>query len=148
MKAFDEPTDLMQFLLPYPDHVQKLMLDGRMKLLLMLQPIVEMHYDATTAVCAGFSTTGDLKGLFVNLAAFANHVTLVFAQGARLDDPQHRLKGAGAQVRHIRLTSLEMLDDPYIRGLIENSWENAPKPDRAPAYQIVTKIYAGPKRRP
>lgn len=143
-----EPTDLIEYLLPYPDHVQHLMIDGRMKLLRMLSPIVEMHYDATTAVCAGFSTTGDLKGLFVNLAAFAHHVTLVFAYGALLDDPEKRLKGEGKQVRHMRLLNLEMLDDPYILGMIENARANAPLPIDPITTRIVTKVYAGPKRRP
>ena len=58
-------TDLETFLIPYPEHVRSLMIEGRALLLSRLQPIIEMHYDATSAVCAGFSTTGDLKGLFV-----------------------------------------------------------------------------------
>jgi hypothetical protein len=28
--------------------------------------VVELHFDATSAVCAGFAFTGDLKGAFVN----------------------------------------------------------------------------------
>lgn len=124
------------------------MLQGRKKLLDYLQPIIEMHYDATSAVCAGFSTTGDLKGLFVNFAAYAKHVTLVFMHGAKLNDPEKRFKGEGKQVRHIRLSGLADLDDPYIVSLISEARANAIEPKEPITHRIVLKIYEGPKRRP
>ncbi|MEP6754319.1 MAG: hypothetical protein ABJA67_02370 [Chthonomonadales bacterium] len=117
-------------------------------LLSTYRPVVELHYDATVAVCAGFSYTGDLKGLFVNLAAYSDHVTLVFYWGAKLNDPEARLKGEGKQVRHLRLVDLDTLRDPYVVRLIQQASDNAPRPDGEIIERIVNKVYAGPKRRP
>jgi len=141
-------TPLEQFLQPYPDDVQRTMLEGNAILREMLQPVNEMVYDATSAVGAGFSYTGDLKGLFVNLAAYSKHVTLVFGRGKFLDDPLKRLKGEGSQVRHVRLASVEDLRDPYISGLIRQASEAAPRPVGPVIPTVVVKVYNGPKRRP
>ena len=140
--------DLESYLTPYPPHVQDLMLEGRELLLNMYRPVVELHYDATAAVCAGFSYTGDLKGLFVNLAAYSDHVTLVFMWGAKLNDPEGRLKGEGKQVRHMRLVDLDTLRDPYVVELIQQASDNALRPEGEIVERIVNKVYAGPKRRP
>jgi hypothetical protein len=142
------PTDLVSFLAPYPPEVQRLFLAGRELLLRRLRPVVELHYDATSAVGAGFAYTGDLRGLFVNLAAFADHVTLVFAWGVKLRDREGRLRGGGNQVRHMRLADLRMLRDPYVLDLVDQAAANAPRPDGKVKHAIVVKVYEGPKRRP
>jgi len=142
------PTELVTFLAPYPAEVRKLFLDGRSFLLRRLRPVVEMHYDATTAVGAGFSYTGDLRGVFVNFAAFADHVTLVFMWGVKLKDREGRLRGEGKQVRHMRLAGMEILRDPYVLDLVDQASANAPRPEGKVKHAIVVKIYKGPKRRP
>ena len=142
------PTELVTFLAPYPPEVRKLFLDGRSFLLRRLRPVVELHYDATTAVGAGFSYTGHLKGLFVNFAAFADHVTLVFMWGVKLKDREGRLRGEGNQVRHMRLAGMETLRDPYVLELIDQASANAPRPEGKVKHAIVVKVYKGPKRRP
>jgi hypothetical protein len=143
-----QPAELVSFLAPYPPAVRELFLAGRSLLLRRLEPVVEMHFDATSAVCAGFAFTGELKGAFVNLAAYADHVTLVFGWGAALKDPQGRLRGGGKQVRHMRLAGLETLRDPYVLALIDQAAERAPRPESKVRSAIVVKVYAGPKRRP
>jgi hypothetical protein len=142
------PTELVSFLAPYPAQVRDLFLAGRSLLLRRLRPVVEMHYDATSAVGAGFAYTGDLKGLFVNLAAFSDHVTLVFAWGVKLKDRERRLRGEGNQVRHMRLASLESLCDPYVLDLVDQASANAPRPEGKVKNAIIVKVYKGPKRRP
>ena len=125
------------------------MLEGRAYLLAQVEPVIELHYDATSAVCAGFAYTGDVKGLFVNLAAYADHVTLVFAHGVGLDDPEGRLNGSGSQVRHMRLAGMDSLRDPYVKALVAQASDRAPRPkDGVERSSIVNKVYAGPKRRP
>ena len=124
------------------------MLSGRESLLKQLGPASELIYDATSAVCVGYSYTADVKGLFVNLAAYPKHVTLVFSYGAFLDDPAGVLKGEGKQVRHVRLSGIEHLEDPYLKALILLAEEQAKRPPVfIPARQIF-KVYSGPKRRP
>jgi hypothetical protein len=143
-----EPMELVSFLTAYPPPVGELFLAARALLLRDLTPVVELHYDATSAVCAGFSYTGDVKGLFVNLAAYADHVTLVFPWGANLKDPERRLRGGGKQVRHMRVTGVETLRAPYVKDLIAQARGLAPRPDDKVEHRIVVKVYGGPKRRP
>lgn len=140
--------DLVKFLLPYPEHVQETMLTGRDVLKRKLRPCCELDYDATSAVCVGFSFTGDVKGLFVNLSAYPKHVTLVFANGVELADPEMRLKGESKQVRHIRLKQVEDLNDPYIHDLIIEAQDRAIRPKIELSPQTIVKSYKGPKRRP
>jgi len=143
-----EPVDLVTFLAPYPPSVRDVFLEGRALLLRRLQPVVELHYDATSAVCAGFAYTGDLKGNFVGLAAYADHVTLIFPWGVKLRDREGRLRGEGKQVRHVRLAGVETLRDPYVLQLVDQAAANAPRPESKVRHAIVVKVYEGAKRRP
>lgn len=144
----DAPDALIEFLAPYPPHVRDAMLEGREILIELLDNPSELVFDATSAVCDGFAYTADVKGCFVNLAAYSNHATLVFGHGAALDDPLERLKGEGKQVRHLRMKGAEDLRDPYVRDLILQAERNAPRPDLPKPATLVVKVYAGPKRRP
>ena len=45
-------------------------------------------------------------------------MTLFFLKGVKLVDPESLLQGKGNQVRSIRLTSPEHLDDAKVRGFI------------------------------
>ena len=144
----DEPVELIEFLAPYPTQVQDQALRARKFLFDLLSPVTELHFDATAAVCAGFAYTTKTQEIFVNIAVYSDHITLVFGYGATLNDPQHRLKGEGSRVRHIRLKSDEDLKDPYVLDLIRQSSEAAKgRFDPAPPSRII-KVYSGPKRRP
>ncbi|HEY3783000.1 MAG TPA: DUF1801 domain-containing protein [Fimbriimonadaceae bacterium] len=140
--------ELINFLAPYPDHVVEIMLECRSILLKMLSPIIELQFDATAAVCDGFSYLPNAKGVFVNTAAYSDHATLIFGYGAGLNDPEGRLKGGGKQVRHIRLKSSEDLNDPYVIGLIQQASATATRHADEVVPEVIVKIYEGAKRRP
>ena len=145
----DNPQDLTSFLAPYPPEVRTLVLEGRQFLLDLLSPVNEFHFDATAAVCAGFGYTVKVREVFVNLATFANHVTLVFQWGVRLNDPAKRLSGEGNQVRHLRLIDgMETLRDPYVLELIQQASDAAPRSSEPFVPTVIVKLYQGPKRRP
>jgi hypothetical protein len=143
-----EPVELIEFLAPYPPEVQELALAARLRLLDLLGPISEIFYDAMSAVCSGFTFTGEVRDNFVNLAVYSDHVTLIFPHGAKLEDPLQRLKGTGTQVRHIRLVGLETLADPYVVDLIRKAEAMAPRPAEPVEPRTVVKVMKGPKRRP
>ena len=50
---------------------------------------------------------------------YTSWVNLGFYQGAELPDPTGLLEGTGAKLRHIKVRSLDAIDDPAIRVLIE-----------------------------
>jgi hypothetical protein len=143
-----EPTELKEFLIPYPADIQELTLAGRMLFLKMLYPVSEIFYDANSAVCSGFTYTDKATGNFVNLAVFADHVTLIFPHGINLSDPGQRLKGEGNQVRHIRLAGLETLEDPYVVNLVLQASEQAVRPLEPLEPDTIVKHMKGVKRRP
>jgi hypothetical protein len=75
-------------------------------------------YDAYNALAIGFGAGGGRKGLFIHLPVYPRWVNLGFHEGARLDDPEGLLVGAGSSVRHIRLSSGEDITRPTIDALI------------------------------
>jgi hypothetical protein len=65
------------------------------------------------------------SGVF-SLVLYPRWVRFFFLEGAAIDDPEGRLEGGGNQVRSIRLDPrAEILDDPYIRGLMRQALNNA-----------------------
>jgi hypothetical protein len=143
-----EPTELVEFLSPYPPDVQELALQARLRLHELVGPASDLLFDATTAVCAGLSYTGDYRHNFINIAVYAKHVTLIFPWGVRLTDPHGLLKGTGSQVRNIRLAGTETLRDPRVVDLIEQAANGATRPPEPIAPIKYVKVYKGPKRRP
>ena len=143
-----DPVELREFLTPYPLEVQDLALSARALLLDLLSPVSEIHYDAISAVCAGYTYTEKVTDNFFNLAVYGGHVTLIFPWGAKLHDPERRLKGDGSRVRNIRLTNLEMLKDPYVLDLIDQASAMAVRPAVPIVHRVIVKVMKGPKRRP
>jgi hypothetical protein len=54
-------------------------------------------------------------------------VNLGFYKGANLDDPNGLLEGAGKLLRHIKIRSLEDINQPGIRALIKQALEERQK---------------------
>jgi hypothetical protein len=144
----EPPTELIEFLKPYPDEVQQVALRAREALAEMLGPASEVFYDAVSAVCSGFTYTDSVTGTFVNLAVYSDHVTLIFLWGVNLDDPECRLKGEGTRVRHIRLAGIETMRDPYVAGLILQAEAKATRPEPPIEPRRIVKVMNGKKRRP
>lgn len=142
------PRELTGFLAPYPPSVKRCMREGRSILAAQFPLATELIYDATSAVGVGYSYTADLKGLFVNVAAYAKHVTLVFMWGVKLADPRGLLLGEGKRVRHLRLNRADDLRNPEIVALLRQAEAQALRPKEPIAPSTIVKVYAGAKRRP
>ena len=139
---------LLEFLSPYPIEVQELALAARAAALPMFEHVSEIFWDATQAVCLGFTFTHSTKENFFNFAVYANHVTWIFPWGIKLVDTEKRLKGEGNQVRNLRLLSIEMLNDPYVLDLIKQAEAIAVKPAEPLLSIQIVRVMNGPKRRP
>ncbi len=145
---FREPTELIEFLEPYPGQVVDLALQARLVLLEMYWPVSEIYYDANSAVCSGFTYTGRVSDNFVNLAVYADHVTLIFQKGVHLNDPHGLLKGGGNQVRHIRLAGIETLRQAAVIELLSLAAIQAPGSRGGTEPTVIIKVMKGRKRRP
>lgn len=144
----ENPSSLVEFLAPYPPEVQQLCLSARLKILELFGPMSEVFWDATQAVCSAFLFTNDHRDALFNLAVYPKHVSLIFHTGVQLQDPEQRLRGEGKRVRNLRLTSLEVLDDPYVIGLVTQQLSFAKKPLTPVEPMQIVKVMNGPKKRP
>ena len=57
-----------------------------------------------------------------SIVLYPRWVRFFFLEGVAIDDPENRLEGTGNMVRSIRLDErAAILDDPYVRGLIQQA---------------------------
>ena len=75
-------------------------------------------YDNYNALVIGFAASDKPSRAILSLAVYPRWVTLFFLTGIDLPDPHHLLQGSGNQVRSIRLTAVDTLDDPRVDALI------------------------------
>ena len=83
----------------------------------------ELVYDNYNALVFGFSPSDRSSEAFLSVAGYPRWINLFFLRGVDLDDPTHLLKGAGKQVRSIRLGSEHRLTDPAVHALIAQAIE-------------------------
>ncbi|HEX8364527.1 MAG TPA: hypothetical protein VF603_04495 [Allosphingosinicella sp.] len=77
-----------------------------------------MVYDNYNALAIGFGSSHKVSRAVLSLAVYPRWVNLFFLHAAALPDPQGRLRGTGSKVRHVRVLTVEALDDPAIDALI------------------------------
>jgi hypothetical protein len=107
-----------------------------------------MIYDNYNGLVMGFSPNDRPSDAVLSVLAVADHVTLCFLQGAKMDDPYGLLKGGGTTVRHVRLKSPEDLGDAKIAHLIDIALASArvPMTDGRTGRMYVKSVSA--KQRP
>ncbi|MEQ1831273.1 MAG: hypothetical protein ABL921_35330 [Pirellula sp.] len=147
MTEADALSQLQEFLSFYPDDVQEIAMECRRILLERVGPATEIFWDATNAVCLGFSYTDNVSENFINLAVYPKHVTLIFPNGVKHDDPHRVLRGEGNRVRNIRLTGPETLSLPSVRDHIMQAKEIAFRGEEQ-EFGFIVKVMNGPKKRP
>ncbi len=107
---------------------------------------VEMVYDNWNGLVIGFGPTERPSEAILSLLLLPEHVTLCFLNGAALRDPDKLLRGSGNQVRHIRLSDPDHLDQSDVNSLIEQAVAKSVKPIAGPGRLIIKSI--SPKQRP
>jgi hypothetical protein len=108
----------------------------------------ELVYDSHNALVFAFGPTAKASELVISIAGYPNWVTLFFARGKALEDPQGLLEGTGAAMRSIRLAPFSVLRSRPVRALIRRALAaQADSFKQAPALTTVVKAIS-PKRRP
>lgn len=79
----------------------------------------------THALSSVYSVSVRLKHAFCHIAVYTNHINLGFNQGVDLDDPEGLLKGTGAKIRHVPISSEEDLKNPALIFLISEAVQHA-----------------------
>ncbi len=89
---------------------------------------VELVYDNYNALVIGFGPSERASDAVFSLAIYPKWANLFFLRGAKLKDPNRLLQGRGNVVRHLRLTSPALLDEPGVRDLMERAMAETPVP--------------------
>jgi hypothetical protein len=81
----------------------------------------ELVFDNYNALVFAFAPVDSSSAAFLSVAAYPRWITLFFAQGATLSDPDGLLTGAGKRIRGLRLKSAKDLNLPEVQALIEQA---------------------------
>ncbi|HWD87383.1 MAG TPA: DUF1801 domain-containing protein [Mucilaginibacter sp.] len=148
----EEVSDLVKFLLPYPDKVKASALWMRDFVWDLYPDTNELIYDNYNAVAFGWSPTDRAGGVFCSIAVYSNHVNFGFNKGSDLDDPAKMLTGDGTQYRYITIKNKADFEEWYIKQLLEEAYQNSlkdMKPMKDPIKgQTIVKSVSPVKRRP
>lgn len=112
-------TTVESFLADYTPPVQEIALKLR-------EIVLEMMPDAVEQVdvpgkLLGYGTSATYAGTVFVIMPLKDSVNLGFARGAHLDDPDKLLRGTGKNARHIKFTSIEKIDTPALRQLLQTA---------------------------
>ena len=114
-------AELDSFIAKYTSNVAAQAHAGIAKMRKRLPNATVLVYDNYNALAVGFASDEKVSNVILSITAYPRWVTLFFMYGVRLDDPDGLLEGSGSQVRSVRLSAPEMLDDPRIEALIANA---------------------------
>ena len=106
----------------------------------------ELAYDNYNFFVLGYGPTERPSDAIVSLASDANGTSLFFLQGARLPDPKKVLGGSGNQVRSMRLPTLELLDRPEVKALLEAAVAAARAPFPKGKGQLIIRSVSAKQR--
>lgn len=106
-----------------------------------------LAYDNYNALAVAFGAGERMSEIVLSLAVYPRWVSLFFARGVELPDPDGMLAGDGGKMRHIRLSDPEMLADPRIETLIAAALAIAePRIDTSAPGRLVIKSVAAKQR--
>jgi hypothetical protein len=91
---------------------------ARGKVRKLLPGAIELVYDNYNALALAFSTTEKAGDIILSVALYPKWVSLFFAQGASLPDPERLLRGSGSRIRHVVLQPVELIETAGVKDLI------------------------------
>ena len=148
----EEITDLIKFLMPYPDHVQQTALWLRDFIWTLYPESNELIYDNYNALAFSLSLTDKAGEVFCSMAVFAKYLNFGFNRGSEIPDPYNILTGNGSLYRYITIKNINDFLEKEIKLLLQNAYANAIsrlKPGQQFIKgQTITKSISPVKKRP
>ena len=118
-------NDLDTFIAKFSPDVAATIRLARAWMRLRLPGAIEFVYDNAYALVIGYGPNDRPSDALFSIAAYSDHVSIVFIWGATLEDPQELLHGDGNQVRHVRLDGAAMLNSRPFRALVTAAVEDS-----------------------
>lgn len=110
-------TTLDEFLAPYTPSVREMALKTRDLVLSLFPDAVEQIDVPGKLLGYGWDTT--YAGTVCVIMPLKDSVNLGFARGTSLPDPEGLLEGTGRRAHHVKFKSLDEIDNPAVRALLE-----------------------------
>lgn len=124
--AADTEKQIDDFLSAYLPEIEAAARDVRRRMRKRIPDALEMVYDNYNALVFGYSFSERPSEAILSLAIMPQWVTVCFLLGAKFDDPKKVLRGAGNQVRNIRLGSPAEFDGEDVSGFIDQAIRTSP----------------------
>ena len=103
-------------------------------------------YERRQSLVIGLAPEAGGAAVF-SLVLYPRWVRFFFLEGVALDDPENRLEGNGSQVRSLRVDQrAAILDDAYIRGLIDQAIDASGADLRSGRGEVVLRSKLGAPR--
>lgn len=109
-----------------PPEVQLLARQTKQLITEIMPDVVEVAWPRQKIIGYGVGPK-KMSEQFCYIAVLARRINLGFYYGADLDDPAQLLEGTGKMLRHVKITTVEQLDDPALRQLLEAAAKYLPK---------------------
>ena len=108
----------------------------------------QLVYDNYNALAIAFGANDKLSGVVFSIALYPRWVSLFFARGIELPDPEGLLQGTGKGIRHIVLKDIALFGRPGVQALIAEALARATPPidPTKPSKLIIKSVSA--KQRP
>lgn len=112
----------------YSPQVKELV-DHACRLIRELIPDAAIEVNEGTKIIAFSFIPHTYRGIAVAIALQQSYINLQFVQGTELADFDSKalLEGTGKHARHVRVDSLDVLQQPAVRALIEASAKMTPR---------------------
>jgi hypothetical protein len=148
--AFSKEADeqLERFMARYTNEVATVARGALKKLIKRLPAANRLIYDNYNALAIAFSASDKQSGIILSVALYPRWASLFLVGGQRLPDPDTRLKGSGATMRHIVLESARTIDEPAVAALIDAAVKiGPPLPAGGKGVTIVKSVSAKQRAR-
>lgn len=126
IKTVDKNGTFEQVIAESPEDLQEIARALRALLADVMPGITEVPWSQQKNVGYGVGPK-KMSEHFCYIMPHSNYVNLGFMYGADLDDPEGLLEGKGKALRHIKIRTLEDVNKPAIRKLIEAASQHLPK---------------------
>lgn len=144
----DAEKQLASFLAKYTPEIAELARDLRARMQALYPSALELVYDNYNALAIGYSPTEKTSEAIFSLALFPRWVSLFFLQARGLPDPERLLKGSGSVAKHVVLPSVDTLDHPVLRQLMDEAVARAIAPFPATGRHRLIIKSVSQKQRP
>lgn len=112
-----------------------------------LKAATRLVYDNYNALVIAFSVSEKPGDIILSIALYPKYVTLFFANGAALSDPNRILEGRGSTIRGLKLRPISRVQSAEVLALIDSAVSLAdPLPRTGEGRMIIKSISA--KQRP